>query len=135
MRNHIALGMSGISSAYISEAAERRHDLLNLQNAMLTDLQQSAHGTAARWVPLLIALVNGLAPLLMSLLILAPLWLADLGLPLPLSSLYLAIMVAMLLIFLLGVFLAQIANISWLRSGLQTLLVAIITAGLIYMAV
>jgi predicted membrane protein (TIGR00267 family) len=135
MRNHIALGMSGISSAYISEAAERRHDLMNLQNAMLTDLQQSAHGTAARWVPLLIALVNGLAPLLMSLLILAPLWLADLGLPLPLSPLYLAIMVAMLLIFLLGVFLAQIANISWLRSGLQTLLVAIITAGLIYMAV
>lgn len=131
----IALGMSGMSSAYISESAERRHDLLNLQEAMLTDLQQSAHGTAARWVPLLIALVNGLAPLLMSLLILVPLWLAKLGVPLPLSPLSLAIMVAMVLIFLLGVFLARIANICWLRSGLQTLLVAVVTAGLIYLAV
>lgn len=129
----IALGMSGVSSAYISEAAERRHDLLQLQEAMVADLQQSAHGAAARWVPMLIALVNGLAPLLISLLIIVPLWLAQLGIALPISPLYLAILVALLLIFLLGVFLARIANISWLRSGLQTLLVAIVTAALIYL--
>jgi len=129
----IALGMSGVSSAYISEAAERRHDLLQLQEAMIADLQQSAHGAAARRVPLLIALVNGLAPLLISLLIIIPLWLAQLGIPLPASPLYLAISIAFVLIFLLGVFLARIANISWLRSGLQTLLVAIVTAALIYL--
>jgi predicted membrane protein (TIGR00267 family) len=131
----IALGMSGVSSAYISEAAERRRELLKLQEAMVTDLQESAHGEAARWVPMLIALVNGLAPLLISLLILVPLWLAELGIPLPLSPLYLAIMIALLLIFLLGVFLGRIANISWLRSGLQTLLVAVITVVLIYLIV
>lgn len=131
----IALGMSGVSSAYISEAAERRHELLKLQEAMVTDLQESAHGAAARWVPMLIALVNGLAPLLISLLIIVPLWLAELGVPLPLSPLYIAIMIALLLIFLLGVFLARIANISWLRSGLQALFVAIITVALIYLAV
>jgi predicted membrane protein (TIGR00267 family) len=79
----IALGMSGLSSAYISEAAERRRELLKLQEAMIADLQQSAHGVAARWVPLLIALVNGLAPALISLLILIPLWLAKYGVPLP----------------------------------------------------
>ena len=129
----IALGMSGVSSAYISEAAERRHDLLQLQEAMIADLQQSAHGAAARRVPLLIALVNGLAPLLISLLIIIPLWLAQLGIPLPASPLYLAISIAFVLIFLLGVFLARIANISWLRSGVQTLLVAIVTAALIYL--
>lgn len=129
----IALGMSGLSSAYISEAAERRRELLKLQEAMVADLQQSAHGVAARWVPMLIALVNGLAPALISLLILIPLWLAQLGVPLPLPPLYAAILVALLLIFLLGVFLGRIANISWLRSGLQTLLVAMITAGLIYL--
>jgi predicted membrane protein (TIGR00267 family) len=131
----IALGMSGVSSAYISEAAERRRELLKLQEAMVTDLQESAHGAAARWVPMMIALVNGLAPLLISLLILVPLWLAELGIPLPLSPLYLAIMIALLLIFLLGVFLGRIANISWLRSGLQTLLVAVITVVLIYLIV
>lgn len=131
----IALGMSGVSSAYISEAAERRRELLQLQDAMMTDLRQSAYGDAARWVPMLIALVNGLAPLLISLLIISPLWLAQLGVALPVSALHLAIAIALLLIFFLGVFLGRIANISWWRSGIQTLLVAMLTAGLIYLLV
>jgi hypothetical protein len=39
----------------------------------------------------------------------------------------------LVLIFLLGVLLGQVAGISWLRSGMQTLLVAVITAALIYL--
>ncbi|MGD8484851.1 MAG: hypothetical protein PVJ63_11340 [Thioalkalispiraceae bacterium] len=129
----IALGMSGVSSAYISESAERRRALGKLEGAMISNLQDSAHGEAARLAPLLIALVNGSAPLIISLIILVPLWLARAGLPLPLSPLYTAIIVALLLIFLLGVFLGRIADISWLRSGIQTLLVAVITAALIFL--
>lgn len=129
----IALGMSGMSSAYVSESAERRRALGKLEEAMATDLQESAHGAAARWVPLLVALVNGAAPLMISLLIILPLWLADAGVPLPLSPLYLAVAVALFLIFLLGVFLARIADVSWLRGGIQTLLVAVATASLIYL--
>jgi len=129
----IALGMSGVSSAYISESAEQRHALGKLEDAMIHDLQKSEHGEAARLTPLLIALVNGLAPLVISLLILIPLWVSHAGIPLPLSPLYIAIMIALLLIFLLGIFLGRIAGISWLRSGMQTLLVAIMTTALIYM--
>jgi len=44
-----------------------------------------------------------------------------------------SINVALVLIFLLGVLLGQIAGISWLRSGIQTMLVAAITAILIYL--
>ena len=129
----IALCMSGLSSAYVSEAAERKRALNQLEKAMIDDLHESAHGEAARGVPLLVALVNGLAPLLMSLLILAPLFLARFGIPLPLSPLYAAIVVALLVIFLLGVFLGRISGVFWLRSGFQTLLVAIVTAALIYL--
>lgn len=129
----IALGVSGVSSAYVSESAERRRALAKLEDAMLSDLGDSAHGEAARHVPLMIALVNGSAPLLMSLLILTPLLLAAAGVPLPASPLYLAIMVALVLIFFLGVFLGRIAGVSWLRSGLQTLLIALITVALIYL--
>jgi len=129
----IALGMSGISSAYISEVAERKRALEKLEEAMVADLHDSAHGDAARRVPLLIALVNGAAPFGISLLILIPLWLSNIGIPLPLPPLYAAIVVALLLIFLLGVFLGRIAGISWLRSGIQTLLVAVMTAALIYL--
>lgn len=129
----IALGMSGLSSAYISEYAERQRALGKLEQAMISDLQDSAHGDATRWVPLLISLVNGLAPFIISLLILIPLWLSLAGVPFPMSPLYAAIIVALLLVFLLGVFLGRIAGISWLRSGIQTLLVAMVTATLIYL--
>jgi predicted membrane protein (TIGR00267 family) len=129
----IALGMSGLSSAYISESAERKHALEKLERAMISDLQDSAHGDATRWVPLLIALVNGLAPLVISIFILSPLWLALAGVVLPVPPLHAAIFVALLLIFLLGVFLGRISGVTWLRSGIQTLLVAVMTAALIYL--
>ena len=98
---------------------------------MITDLQESAHGKATRWVPMLIALVNGLAPFLISMLILLPLWLANAGLTLPVPPLYAAIILALILIFLLGVFLGQIESVSWVVSGIKTLLVALVTVVLI----
>ena len=129
----IALGMSGMSSAYVSESAERHRELAKLEDAMLSDLQDSAHGEAARRVPWLIALVNGLSPLIISLLILIPLFLSIAGIMLPVSPLYISIVIALVLIFLLGVFLGRIAGVSWIRSGIQTSLVATITASLIYL--
>lgn len=129
----IALGVSGLSSAYVSESAERRRALVELEAAMVTDLRDSYHGDAVRWVPLLIALVNGAAPLLISLLIILPLWLSNAGVSLPLPPLHAAIAVALLIIFLLGVFLGRVAGVSWLYSGIRTLLVALLTAALIYL--
>lgn len=131
----IALGMSGMSSAYVSEYAERQRTLGKLEEAMISDLHDSAHGDAARAIPVLIALVNGLAPFVISLLILIPLLLSNSGIILPMSPFYLAILIALLLLFFLGVFLGRVAGISWLRSGLQTLLVAMLTALLIYLLV
>jgi VIT1/CCC1 family predicted Fe2+/Mn2+ transporter len=100
---------------------------------MATNLEQSLHGEAVRWVPLLIGLVNGSAPLAISMLILVPLWLAQAGVSLPLSPLYAAIIVALLAVFLLGVFLGRIAGTSWLLSGVRTLSIALATAALIFL--
>ncbi len=129
----IALGVSGVSSAYISELAERRRDLLKLEGAMLQNLEKSAHYEAARWVPLMIALVNGAAPLFISLVILSPLLLTNAGVVLPLSPLFLAVILALIIVFLLGVFLGRISGSSWLLSGLQTLFIAMTTSLLIYL--
>ncbi len=128
----VALGMSGISSAYISEEAERKRELGKLEEAMVTDLGQSAHGRAARWVPVLVALINGAAPLVISLLIILPLWLAQAGLTLPLAPLHLAVVVAAILIFMLGILLGRIADVSWIQSGLRTVFIAGTTVLLIY---
>jgi len=131
----IALGVSGVSSAYVSEQAERRRALSELEDAMVANLQDSAHAQAARWVPVFIGLVNGLAPLLISLLIIMPLWLSHTGIELFVAPIYASIIIAVSLIFLLGVFLGRISNISWLRSGIQTLLIAVVTMLLIYLFV
>ncbi len=128
----IALAVSGVSSAYVSETAERRRELTALESSMIADLEESLHGEAVRWVPLLIGLVNGSAPLIISLLILVPLWLASAGVSLPMPPLYAAILVALLSTFLLGVFLGRIGGTSWLRSGVRTLSIALLTAALIY---
>jgi predicted membrane protein (TIGR00267 family) len=129
----LALGMSGISSAYISEAAERRRDLAQLEKAMGTSLDESHHAQAARWIPWLVALVNGIAPLLIALIVIVPLWLARGGIVLGLEPLLAAMVVALVIIFLLGVFLGRVGGIFWLWSGLQSLAVALVTVGLIYL--
>jgi len=123
----VALGISGLTSAYLSESAERRRSLSELEEAMVTDLSDTAHGEAARVLPPLIALVNGMAPLLMSLLIISPLWLAHAGVTLPLAPLPTAIAAAFLCIFGLGVFLGRVGGTSWLWSGIKTLLIALAT--------
>ena len=127
----IALLMSGLSSAYVSEAAERQRELRELEQAMMTDLGGSAHGRAARWVPLLIAAVNGLAPFGIALLIMGPLALAHLGVGTGRDPLEVSIAVAFVVIFLLGLFLGRVSGMFWLWTGLRTLLIAGVTALLI----
>lgn len=129
----IALGMSGFSSAYISEAAERQQELKSLETAMVRDLTTSAHGKAARLIPALIALVNGLSPLLFSLLIISPLWIVAYLPKTPLEPLQLSIVVALVIIFLLGTFLAKVSGRHWVVSGLRTLIIALATCGIIYL--
>ena len=129
----IALAISGLSSAYISEHAELKHTLMELENIMLVNMENTVHGQAARWVPIFVALVNGLSPLVISLLIIAPLWLADAGVSLIFSPLLMASIIAMTLIFFLGIFLGHVSGVSWLISGLRTLLISLVTIFLIYL--
>ncbi len=127
----VALGVSGLSSAYISEAAERRQELDSLREAMVDPLDDSAHEQAARLAPVIVALVNGLSPFLIAQLILIPLWLAAAGVPLPASPIDLGIAAALVLVFLLGVFLGRISRVFWLWAGLRASLLALVTVGLI----
>lgn len=129
----LALGMSGISSAYISEAAERRRILEQLEGAMVTSLDESYHARAVIWIPWLVALVNGIAPLLIALIIIVPLWLARSGMVMVFGPLLSAMVVALVIVFLLGVFLGRVGGTFWLWSGLQSLAVALVTVGLIYL--
>lgn len=127
----IALAVSGFSSAYVSEEAERKKELKELEHSLILNLKGTAQQKAARLVPLFVAFVNGLAPLLMSLAIILPLLLARTGIALPLPPLESAIFIAFLTLFLLGAFLGKISGQFWLWSSLRTLMIALFTAGII----
>ena len=127
----VALGVSGLTSAYLSESAERQRSLAELESAMITDLEGSDHARAARLLPWLVAVVNGASPVLVSLLIIGPLWLAQMGTPRPIEPLLTAVITAFACIFGLGVFLGKVAGTSWLLSGIKTLLTALATMLLI----
>jgi len=127
----IALTVSGLASAYVSELAERKKELKELEQAVVGDLENTAHGRAARWVPIFIAVVNGFSPMLMALLIMTPLWLSEAGIALPLTALECAIVTAFLTLFMLGVLLGTVSGQFWLWSGLRTLIIALITAGIV----
>jgi predicted membrane protein (TIGR00267 family) len=132
----VALFMSGLSSAYISEAAEKQHELHELEKSMVTSLDDSVHAEAARLMPWLIALVNGLSPLLLALIILTPLFMAQQqiwpALLVALSPLDLAIIIALSLAFLLGVFIGRLSGHFWLWTGVRALLIAVVTATIIF---
>ena len=127
----IALAVSGFSSAYVSEAAEREKELKELEKSLIKNLDGSAHSMAARLVPIFVAIVNGLAPLSMSLVIILPLFLAQAGIQMPWPPLEIATAVAFIILFLLGAFLGKISGRFWLWSSLRTLLIALITAAII----
>ncbi|MCW9012954.1 MAG: hypothetical protein OQL06_04155 [Gammaproteobacteria bacterium] len=133
MGTAIALAVSGISSAYISESAEKKHELKKLEDAMISDLQQSAHGQAARFMPFIVAVVNGLSPFIFALIIIMPLWLAHWYPGLIRYPIVAAAAVAFVLIFFLGVFIGKISDSFWLWAGLRALLIALITSLLIYL--
>ncbi|HID46134.1 MAG TPA: hypothetical protein EYP34_10305 [Chromatiaceae bacterium] len=128
----VALLMSGLSSAYLSEYAEKKREMHKLEHALLSDLSESDYGRASRLIPIIVALVNGLSPLLVSLLIILPLWFAKQGVQLPWSPFVFSIAVALGLIFLLGVMLGRLSREFWLWSGLRTLLVGGLTVVIIY---
>jgi len=129
----IALGMSGFSSAYVSEAAERKREFRELQSAMISDLSGSPHAKASIWMPLLIAITNGLSPLILSMIIIIPLLLSQFGYIIPFDPYQAGIGIAFFLIFLLGVFLGSVSGTFWIIAGLQTLFIAVITTILIYL--
>ena len=127
----VALGVSGTTSAYLSEAAEQRKALRELERAMVTDLTDTVQEQASRLAPLFIAAVNGLAPVLMAAIIVAPLWLDAHGHALPLAALEAAIACAFGCVFLLGVYIGRISGTFWLWAGLRTALIALVTSAII----
>ena len=127
----VALSVSGVSSTYVSESAERQKVFIELENAMIEDLTGSLHQQATYSVPVIIAIASGLAPIMSAIPVLLVLHLASRDL-LHLPAIPTAFAVTFSLLFFMGIYLGYISRSSLLWSGLRTMFIAFLTAGIVF---
>ena len=114
----MAMGISGLWGAYMTESAERKRDLSDLENHTLTDLSNTKIGRASRVAVVVVALVDGLAPFLAALVVLLPFFFSGL-LADVVFSYYASLGMALVVLFALGAFLGKVSKENLIISGLK----------------
>ena len=123
----LAMGISGLSGAYLIERTERKRDLKKLENAMMTKLNDSVITVASSFVSLFAAIVDGGSPFFSSLISLSPFIFALYGLIVVESAYLVSLIVTLVTLFTLGMYLGKIAKENVLLYGIQTLVAGVIT--------
>jgi len=124
----IAMGASGMSGAYMTEKAERTKKLKDLERAMLTNMKDGLHGKSHRFAAIFAAIVDGVSPAAAAMIVISPFFLANYGIITAVTAFYTTIAITLIVLSLLGVYLAKISDESMIKYGLQMLLVGILTA-------
>ncbi len=122
----IAMGISGLWGAYLTESAERKRELAELNRVTLSDLNHTRVGRASRAAVVIVAIVDGISPALAAMLTLTPFFVAEL-LPDIRFAYGAALTIALVLLFALGAFLGQISHENRLLFGLKTILAGLIS--------
>ena len=125
----IAIGVSGLSGAYLAESAERGRELAELERISLTDLSETKIGRASRVAVMVVSLVDGLSPLVSSLIVLLPFFFAPLINDLVVSY-ALALVIGLISLFGLGIFLGHISGRSLIGYGLRTTVAGVVAIAL-----
>ena len=124
----IAMGASGVSGAYMTEKAERTKKIKKLEKAMLADMGNGLHKKSHRFATVFAAIVDGASPALAALLVISPFFLANFGIIANEIAFYACIALTLVILTLLGIYLARISDESIIKYGIQMLLVGLITA-------
>jgi predicted membrane protein (TIGR00267 family) len=128
----VAMGVSGLWGAYLTETAERKRGLDDLSNQTLTDLTDTRIGRAARAAVIIVAVVDGIAPALAASVVLLPFFLSGLLADITVSY-YLSLALAMATLFALGAFLGRVAKTSLVVSGLKMIAAGAVAIVLSYL--
>ena len=122
----VAMGVSGLWGAYLTEAAERKRDILELSRYTLSDLSDTRIGRASRAAVITVAVVDGLSPFLAALIVLIPFFVSDLF-PSIRIVYFTAIGMALFTLFALGLFLGQVSRGSLPVYGIKTVLAGVVS--------
>jgi len=117
----IAMGISGLWGAYLTETAERQRELSELQKISLIDQSETSIGRASRFAAIVVSVVDGIAPALAALIVLTPLFFGS-YINNPVLSYALAGGLALVALFALGMFLGRVSEKNLIGYGFKTLL-------------
>jgi predicted membrane protein (TIGR00267 family) len=128
----ISIGVSGLWGAYLAESAERGRELAELERISLTDLSGTKISRAGQVAVVVVSLVDGLSPLLSSLIVLLPFFIAPL-IGNILISYALSLVVGLIGLFGLGMFLGHISQRSLVGYGLRTVIAGLIAVAISFL--
>jgi predicted membrane protein (TIGR00267 family) len=115
-----AMFVSGITSSYLTETAEREREIKELEHSLLTNLRNSGISQAARTTAIVVSLINGFSPSIAALATAVPLFLPFFtAMPIEIAF-YLSISVGLVVLFFLGVFLGRVSKTNVVIYGLKT---------------
>lgn len=122
----VAMGVSGLWGAYLTETAERKRGLVELSSQTLTDLNDTRIGRASRVAAVVVALVDGLSPFLAAMLVLTPFFAFGIF-PSITWVYYTSLGMALLTLFALGLFLGHISHENLILYGAKTIIAGVIS--------
>jgi predicted membrane protein (TIGR00267 family) len=130
----VSIGVSGFYGSYQVERAERDRALRELEETTLTSMADTDLASASRYATVFVAAIDGLSPLLASLIIMIVFFFAP---PLSMHAAYIAAGgVTFAELFLLGVFLGVVgrerlwlAGIKLVGAGVVALVISLLLGG------
>jgi len=127
----LAMGVSGLFGAYMTEKAERKKHLKTVEAAMLTDLSDSILSDASDFVSLYAAFVDGASPVLTAVISLIPFILTLTGTFIIWDAYVVSLILTLATLFSLGLYLGRIAEENMLLYGVQTVAAGILIVAII----
>lgn len=113
----------------MTESAERKRSLDELENHTLSDLSQTRIGRASRVAVVIVAVVDGLSPFLASLLVLLPM-MFSIYVGGTIQAYYVSLGLALATLFALGAYLGTISKTNLVLAGVKMLFAGLFAIGL-----
>ncbi len=134
MGTALGLMISGFTSAYFTEKAERKRDFKELRDQMVSGMGGSVHEKNVSRKSVYVASLNAISPFLTALVSTIPYILASFGvINLINTAYYVSATVSIVLLALFGAFLGKISRESVFVFALKMVGVGLITIAVIYL--
>jgi len=116
----VSIGVAGFYGSYQVERAERERALREIEESTLSSMQDTTLSSASRYATIIVALVDGLSPLIASLLIMIPFFFVP---PVTIhAAFYAGAAMAFVELFALGVFLGKVSRENLWFAGVKLVL-------------